>query len=282
MEIVRRVHPMKEATQQARSRGMRIGLVPTMGALHEGHLSLIRRVNELADIVVVSIFVNPAQFGPDEDFTRYPRDLARDADLCIQEGVDYLFTPGVTDIYPPGPPTYVHVNELSERLEGASRPGHFRGVTTVVFKLLQVVRPHLAAFGWKDAQQGIIIRRMARDLLLDVEVLLLPIVRDEDGLALSSRNAYLTQEDRAAALAIPRALEAARLSVADGQAKPEVVLAAAREVLEAEPNLTIDYLELATRDSMAPVSVVDSEALLLVAVRVGKTRLLDNTLLAPG
>jgi len=282
MEIVRRVHPMKEAAHKARKRGMRVGLVPTMGALHDGHLSLIRRVNELADIVVVSIFVNPTQFGPGEDYARYPRDIARDADLCIQEGVDYLFTPGVTDIYPPGPPTYVHVDQLSERLEGASRPGHFRGVTTVVFKLLQIVRPHVAAFGWKDAQQGMIIRRMVEDLLLDVEILLLPIVRDESGLALSSRNAYLTDDERAAALAIPRALEAARDVVSKGTVKPDDVLAAARGVLEAEPGLTIDYLELANRDSMAEVSVVDSEVLLLLAVQVGKTRLLDNTLLIPG
>jgi len=281
MEIVRRVHSMKEVVAKARSRGLKIGLVPTMGFLHEGHLSLIRGINEYCDLVVVSLFVNPTQFGPDEDYDRYPRDLTRDADLCVSTGVDYLFTPEVNDLYPPGPRTSVEVAELSERFEGESRPDHFRGVATVVLKLLNVVRPSVAAFGQKDAQQAVVIRRMTLDLLIDTEILTFPTVRDEDGIALSSRNKYLGVEQRQAATAIPRALDAARYVLSQGQHKPEEILETAREVLEAEPLLRVDYLELVDKDNLAPVSAVDREVLLLVAVFCGETRLLDNTLLQP-
>jgi pantoate--beta-alanine ligase len=281
VEIVRRVQAMREISKQARARKLKIGFVPTMGFLHEGHVSLIRKVDELADIVVVSIFVNPTQFGPEEDFDRYPRDLTRDVDLCIAEGVDYLFTPGVDEIYPPGPPTYVEVTGLSGRLEGASRPGHFRGVTTVVLKLFEVVRPHIAAFGQKDAQQAVIVRRMVSDLLLDVELLVLPTVRDERDVALSSRNRYLSPEQHEAATAIPRALEAARHVVNEGQTDAEEVLEAAREVIEAERLLRLDYLELVDPEKLEPVSVVDREVLLLIAVFCGEIRLLDNTHLKP-
>lgn len=281
MEIVRRVQSMKEIARKARSRGLKIALVPTMGGLHKGHASLIRHANEVADVLVTSIFVNPAQFGPGEDYERYPRDLTRDSDQCIALGVDYLFTPEVNDIYPPGPRTYVEVKELSDRLEGHSRPGHFRGVTTIVLKLLEIVQPHISIFGMKDAQQGIIIQRMVLDLMLDAEVHMLPIVRDEDGVALSSRNRFLTDEQRAAAQAIPRALEAARHVVTEGQTRPEEVVAAAREVLEAEELLRVDYIELASKDALAPVPEIAGEVLLLVAVYCGDTRLIDNTLLAP-
>lgn len=272
---------MKEIARKARARGLKIALVPTMGGLHKGHASLIRHADELADVLVASVFVNPAQFGPGEDYERYPRELTRDADLCIGLGVDYLFAPEVNDIYPPGPRTYVEVKELSDRLEGRSRPGHFRGVTTIVLKLLEIVQPHMAAFGMKDAQQGIIIQRMVQDLMLDVEVHLLPIVRDEDGVALSSRNRFLSEAERTAAQAIPRALEAAGQAVAEGRTKPEDVVAAAREVLEAEELLRVDYIELATKDAMAPVSEIAGEVLLLVAVYCGETRLIDNVVLAP-
>jgi len=281
VEIVRRVQAMREVSNQARGRKLKIGFVPTMGFLHEGHLRLVRRVKELADVVVVSIFVNPAQFGPGEDFEAYPRDLARDADLCVAEGVDYVFAPEAREIYPPGSSTHVEVAGLSDVLEGASRPGHFRGVATVVLKLCEVVRPDLAAFGQKDAQQAVIVRRMVQDLLLNVEILVLPIVRDDNGVALSSRNKYLSPPEYEAATAIPRALEAARHVVAEGQTAAEEVLLAAREVIEAEELLTVDYLELVDPRSLEPVSVVDGERLLLLAVRCGSTRLLDNELLAP-
>ena len=282
MEIVRRVHSMKEIVTKAKARGLKIGLVPTMGFLHQGHLSLIRGIDDHCDIVVVSIFVNPTQFGPDEDYNRYPRDLTHDTEMCIAAGVDYVFTPEVNDIYPPGPRTSVEVAELSDRFEGESRPGHFRGVATVVLKLLNAVQPNIVAFGQKDAQQAVVVQRVMRDLLLDVEILVLPTARDDDGVALSSRNKYLTAEQREAAKAIPRALEAAREAVASGEQKHEAILEAARAVLEAEPLLRVDYLELVDRRSLVPVSVLDNEALLLLAVFCGETRLLDNELLATG
>ncbi|MCP3977748.1 MAG: pantoate--beta-alanine ligase [bacterium] len=281
MEIVRRVHSMKEIADRARGRGLRIGFVPTMGSLHEGHLTLIRKTDELADVVVVSSFVNPAQFGPGEDFERYPRDPTGDADLCVAEGVDYLFAPDPENLYPPGPRTFVEVEGLSARLEGASRPGHFRGVTTIVSKLLQVVRPHVVTFGAKDAQQAIVVKRMVVDLMFDVEVLVLPTVRDDDGLALSSRNRYLSPEQRTAAQAIPRALEAARQRVTEGGATPEEVVAAARAPIEAQELLQIDYLELVDGETLEPVETLDGEALLVLAVDCGETRLLDNTTVRP-
>ena len=280
MEIVRRVQSMKEIARQARGRGLKVGLVPTMGHLHEGHLNLIREIDGVADVVVVSIFVNPTQFGPNEDYESYPRDLARDVDLCVDEGVDYLFTPEVNDIYPPGPRTYVEVPELSDRLEGASREGHFRGVTTIVLKLLQIVQPQVTAFGQKDAQQAILVQRMVKDLMLDVELRIVPTVRDEDGLALSSRNRYLSAEERGAAAAIPRAREAAREALAAGQTKAEELAAAARAVLEAEPLLRVDYVEVVSPESLTALSTVENEALLLLAVRCGETRLIDNEFLA--
>jgi pantoate--beta-alanine ligase len=272
---------MREIVRETRGRRLKIGFVPTMGCLHEGHLSLVRKVKELTDVVVVSIFVNPAQFGPGEDFDRYPRNLTRDADLCVAEGVDYVFTPEADELYPPGPKTYVEVTGLSDRLEGKSRPGHFRGVTTVVLKLFEVVRPDVAAFGQKDAQQAVIIRRMVADLLLDLEVHVLPTVRDEHGIALSSRNRYLSAEQAAAAQAIPRALEAARELLADGQAAAAGITSAAREILEAEKSLRIDYLELVDRETLWPLTTVDGPAILLLAVECGETRLLDNVFLEP-
>ena len=281
MEIVRRVRSMREISKQARTKGQRIGFVPTMGFLHQGHLALIRKMREQADLVVVSIFVNPTQFGPEEDYERYPRDLTRDTDLCIREGVDYLFVPTADEIYPPGPRTYVEIPDLSASIEGASRPGHFRGVATVVLKLINVMQPNAAAFGQKDAQQAIVIRRMVEDLMLDLELHVIPTVRDERGLALSSRNKYLTPEFYEAALAIPRSLEAARHVVGEGQTKPEEVLAAAQEVLAAEPLLKIDYVELVDPRTMEPVELIDGPVLLLVAAAFGETRLLDNATIKP-
>ena len=277
MEIIRRIHGMREAARQVRARGRTVGFVPTMGALHEGHLALVRRVKETSDLTVVSIFVNPAQFGPHEDYSRYPRDLPRDTDLLIAEGVDVLFAPDAAEIYPEGTSTWVDVAGLSTRLEGASRPGHFRGVATVVLKLFEIVRPTVAAFGQKDAQQAIIIQRMVRDLMLDVEVLVLPTVRDTDGLALSSRNAFLSADERRAAAAIPAALKAAEETIAGGERDPEAVVARARERIEAEPLLRIDYLELVNTGTLQPVAALEGEVLLAVAVYAGRTRLIDNT-----
>jgi pantoate--beta-alanine ligase len=270
---------MREICKQARAKGQRVGFVPTMGFLHEGHLSLIRKTSEQGDVVVVSIFVNPTQFGPEEDFERYPRDLTRDTDLCIKEGVDYVFAPGTDEIYPPGPRTFVEIPDLSAGIEGASRPGHFRGVATVVLKLINIVQPHVVAFGQKDAQQAIVIRRMVEDLMIDVEVFVAPTVRDDRGLALSSRNKYLSPDEYEAALAIPRSLDAARHVIGEGQTRCEEILAAAREVLEAEPLLTVDYVELVHPQTMEPVQLIEDEVLLLVAVAAGDTRLIDNALI---
>ena len=281
MEIVRRVRSMREICKQARTKGQRIGFVPTMGFLHQGHVALIRKMSEQADIVVVSLFVNPTQFGPGEDFESYPRDVTRDTDACIREGVDYLFAPEAQEIYPPGPRTYVEIPDLSATIEGASRPGHFRGVATVVLKLINIVQPHAVAFGQKDAQQAIVIRRMVEDLMLDLELHVVPTVRDERGLALSSRNKYLTPEFYEAALAIPRSLEAARHVVGEGQTKPEEVLAATQEVLAAEPLVKIDYVELVDPKTMEPVELIEGPVLLLVAAALGETRLLDNATISP-
>jgi pantoate--beta-alanine ligase len=276
MDVVRRVHAMKEIAARARAEGRRIALVPTMGFLHDGHLSLVRSARAGADLTVVSIFVNPTQFGPGEDFARYPRDLARDCDLLAGLGVDVVFTPEADEIYPAGATTFVEVAGLSEVLEGASRPGHFRGVATVVLKLFEAVQPHLAVFGQKDAQQCLVVRRMVRDLLLDVEVVVLPTRREDDGLAMSSRNVYLSPDERRAARAIPRALEAARAAVAAGEREAGAVLAAARAPILAEPLLRIDYLELVDAGSLAPLSRAQGEMLIVAAVFAGTTRLIDN------
>ncbi len=282
MELIRRVSLMREISREKRGRGKKIALVPTMGALHDGHLSLVRRARDLADIVVVSIFVNPTQFGPREDYERYPRDLARDADLCIAEGVDYVFAPEANDMYPPGYRTWVEVEGLSSVLEGASRPGHFRGVCTVVLKLLNIVRPHFALFGQKDAQQAIIVRRMVRDLNVDVELVVCETVRQPDGLALSSRNAYLSPEDRAAATVLFRALERARVLVEDeGETDAARVEREVREVLAGEPRVRVDYVALVDEDDLQPVERIERPVLVALAAWLGDTRLIDNVIVKP-
>jgi pantoate--beta-alanine ligase len=278
MELVRRVHAMKETARQVRGRGLRVGLVPTMGALHEGHLSLVREARKFSEVVVLSIFVNPTQFNEHSDFEHYPRDLTRDADLCIAEGVDYIFAPEAPEMYPAGPGTWVEVADLSHRIEGASRPGHFRGVATVVLKLFNIVQPAVAAFGRKDAQQLAVIKRMVRDLMVDVEILECDTVREGDGLALSSRNVKLSPAERESARAIPRALAAAERAVADGESTADEVAAAARAVLEAEPGLRIDYVTLVDGKLQAAERLA-GEGLLLVAAWAGETRLIDNVAL---
>ena len=281
MDIVRRAQAIRDIVRRARESGLRVGFVPTMGALHEGHRSLIRAINEATDVSVVSVFVNAAQFGPGEDLESYPRDQAADVDVCVAEDVDYLFLPDVEEIYPPGTLTHVRVDELSDRLEGTSRPGHFQGVATVVAKLLNIVGPHVAAFGQKDVQQAAIVQTMVADLFLDVEIQIHPTVRDADGLAMSSRNQVLTEEERTAAGAVPRALEAAERRVEEGETSVEKIVEAVRTVIESEPLLRVDYIELVDRNVFTPMDVFENEALLVIAIHCGTTRLLDNVLLSP-
>ncbi len=277
MELIRRIQLMREISREARGRGKKIALVPTMGSLHDGHLSLVRRARELADIVIVSVFVNPAQFGPAEDFDRYPRDLAGDTDLCIQEGVEYLFCPNAEDMYPEGYRTYVEVEGLSEVLEGASRPGHFRGVATVVLKLFNICRPHFGLFGQKDAQQAVIVRRMIQELSLDVEAVVCPTVRTDDGLAMSSRNQLLSPVQREGARAIYRALQRARELVEnEGVVAAAQVEAAMRKELEDEPRVRVDYAVIVDEEDLAPRDEVEGRALVAVSAWVGETRLIDN------
>jgi pantoate--beta-alanine ligase len=279
MDIVRRARTMKEACAAARAQGKIVGFVPTMGALHAGHIALVRRVKAQADLTVVSIFVNPTQFGSTEDFARYPRDLPSDADLLALQGVDFVFAPEPDEMFPPGTATFVEVAGLSDKLEGKSRPGHFRGVATVVTKLFTIVTPHVAAFGQKDAQQAIIIKTLVRDLMLNVEVLVLPTQRDEDGVALSSRNALLTSDERKAARAIPRALEAAKAALAGGERDSGRILSIAKAILGEEPLLRTDYVEMVDTERLDPITRVHGDALLVVAAMAGVTRLIDNIVL---
>jgi len=279
MEIVRRARAIREACAAARAQGKIVGLVPTMGALHAGHLSLVRRVRAQADLTVVSIFVNPTQFAPNEDFARYPRVLAQDADMLAHEGVELVFAPEPDEMYPPGSSTFVEVEGLSDKLEGKSRPGHFRGVATVVTKLFEIVTPHVAAFGQKDAQQAMVIKTLVRDLMLNVEVLVLPTKREEDGVAMSSRNAFMTPDERRAAQAIPRALEVAKAAFAAGERDAARILSAAKAVLGGERILRIDYVELVDTERLDPVVKAQGDMLLVVAVFAGTTRLIDNLVL---
>jgi pantoate--beta-alanine ligase len=282
MRTVRTVGELRAELAVHRRAGASIGLVPTMGALHEGHLSLVRAARERCGVVVVSLFVNPTQFGPAEDLEAYPRDEARDAELCAAAGADVLFAPAAEEVYPEGFATTVTVSGITEVLEGASRgPDHFRGVTTVVAKLLNMVWPDVAFFGQKDAQQAAVIRRMAVDLDFPVEIDVRPTVRDSDGLALSSRNAYLSPEDRGRALALSAALQAAEHSVAAGERDAAAVVRSARAAMTVygvEP----EYLELVSADTLAPVATIDGEALVAVAATVGGARLIDNTIVRPG
>jgi len=281
MEIInRRKRMMSVARKLRREENRTIGFVPTMGALHEGHLSLIHEARAMCDVVVVSVFVNPAQFGPAEDFNSYPRDLTRDAGLLAEYNVDYVFAPPVEEIYPPGFSTYVTIEGVSEELEGASRPGHFRGVTTVVAIMLNVVKPDFAFFGQKDAQQSVLIKRMVRDLAFSTEIVVLPIVREESGLAMSSRNAYLNAEQRQAAAVLHRSLSQARAAYEDGERSATRLTELARSAIEKEPLARIDYVSVNDADTLARLDKIDDRpALISLAVFVGKTRLIDNLVL---
>jgi pantoate--beta-alanine ligase len=272
---------MKERARDARAENHVIGLVPTMGALHRGHLELIERAKQDCSPVIASIFVNPKQFGPNEDFSKYPRTFESDSEKLQQAGVDALFAPEAAEIYPAGFSAYVNVEGLTERLEGRSRPGHFRGVATVVMKLLQIVQPNFAYFGRKDAQQSRIITQMARDLNLDTEIVVCPIVREPDGLALSSRNAYLNAEERKAATVLHRALEVARNELAAGVRDALQLQAVLHRVLGAEKLAHVDYAEIVDAETFEPVMRVGKPCYVVLAVFVGKTRLIDNLYLEP-
>jgi pantoate--beta-alanine ligase len=279
MRILRTTEEVRAAVRDARSRGDVVGLVPTMGALHEGHLSLIRRARADNDLVVVSLFVNPAQFAAHEDLGAYPRTEQRDAELAEAAGADILFAPAVDEIYPDGFATSIHVSGITEVLCGAHRgPAHFDGVATVVAKLFQIVAPHAAYFGQKDAQQVLVVRRLVRDLDLPVRIVACPIVREADGLAMSSRNAYLDPEARQRATALNRALDAAATAVARGETSAPAVLDAARTVLAAA-GIEPEYLELRSPDDLRALDRVSGSALLAVAAQVGKARLIDNRIL---
>jgi pantoate--beta-alanine ligase len=280
MRIIRTVAEMKALSREIRARGERIGFVPTMGSLHEGHLSLVRECRAKSDVTVVSIFVNPAQFGPKEDLGSYPRDLERDAGLLEREGVDHLFHPGPSDMYPEGYRTYVTVEDLEDRLCGRSRPGHFRGVCTVVLKLFDIVRPDAAFFGWKDAQQVVILKRMVADLDLDVRIEALPLVRDGDGLALSSRNSYLSAEERKAALVLSRSLAEARRMIEGGETDAGAVSGKIEEAVAGEPRARLDYVEVVDPGNLQPLERIDGEALIALAVHIGRTRLIDSILIS--
>jgi pantoate--beta-alanine ligase len=272
---------MKEYARAARGEGLVIGLVPTMGALHEGHTALVKRARQECSRVIASVFVNPKQFGPNEDYKKYPRDLEKDAEKLAAVGVDALFAPETTDVYPDGFRTYVHVEGISERLEGRSRPGHFRGVATVVLKLFEIVQPHFAYFGRKDAQQVRIIGEMARDLNLDSEIVVCPIVREADGLALSSRNAYLSTEERKASTVLYRALVAVGNELAGGVRDALQLQSVLRRIIEAEPLVILDYAEIVSADTFEPVVRVARPSYVVLAVFIGKTRLIDNLLIEP-
>ncbi len=272
---------MKESARQARAEGRIIGFVPTMGALHAGHTALVQRAKKECAPVVASIFVNPKQFGPNEDFAKYPRSVESDSEKFSAAGVDALFLPEAAEIYPGGFRTYVTVEGLSDRLEGRSRPGHFRGVATVVMKLLEIVQPHYAYFGRKDAQQVRIISQMVRDLNLDTEIVVCPIVREPDGLALSSRNAYLNADERRAATVLHRALEAARAELTAGVRDSLRLQSVMRRVLETEPLAAVDYAEIVDAEAFEPVTRIARPCYVLLAVFIGKTRLIDNLYLEP-
>ena len=278
METIFTVEWMKQVARQARAEGTLVGLVPTMGALHEGHLSLVRAAQQQCKPLIVSIFVNPKQFGPSEDFSKYPRPIEADRALLEGLGVPYLFAPPPAEMYPDGFRTYVNVESLGERLEGRSRPGHFRGVCTVVLKLFEIVQPNFGYFGRKDAQQARIVRQMARDLNLGTEIVVCPIVREADGLAVSSRNAYLKSDERRAATVLYRALNAARKDIAAGERDAGRLTALMRKTIDGEPLASADYVEIVDAETFEPVLRLRRACLVLLAVFVGSTRLIDNML----
>ena len=279
MQIISDPIQMQRASRELRRNGKRIGFVPTMGALHEGHLSLVRSAHTQSDVVVVSVFVNPLQFGPNEDFSKYPRTFERDRQLLEAEKADIIFAPTAEAMYPPGAKTIVEVTELGDKLDGRSRPGHFKGVTTVVAKLFNIVQPDRAFFGQKDAAQVANLKRMVRDLNMDLEIVVCPIVREADGLAMSSRNTYLDPQQRKQALILSRVLNRIHHLHDHGENSAAALIEKGREVFAEEPAAKLDYLEIVNPDTLDPVEDVSKGALVAIAAWVGTTRLIDNLLL---
>ncbi|HEX6063640.1 MAG TPA: pantoate--beta-alanine ligase [Longimicrobiales bacterium] len=281
MNISKTRAELQAAVQSARADGKRIVLVPTMGYLHEGHLTLVDTAREHGDVVVMSIYVNPLQFGPTEDLARYPRDMARDTELARGRGVDIIFAPADAEMYGSDRPAVtVHAPRLSDRLCGLFRPGHFEGVLTVVAKLFNIVQPDAAVFGQKDFQQHVLIRRMVGDLSYPIEIIVAPIIREQDGLAMSSRNVYLSADERAAALALSRSLRVAQLRYRDGERKPAALVQSARQLLDAEKGVALQYVEVVNPASLEPPQQADDTSVMAVAAVVGKTRLIDNAILS--
>ena len=279
MKVIKKIDEMRNAVSGIKSQGKTIGFVPTMGYFHEGHLSLVRESLRKADVTLVSIFVNPAQFGPREDFKEYPRDSDRDSEVLEREGVDYLFAPEADEMYPQGYKTYVEVHDLQDKLCARSRPGHFQGVCTVVLKLFNIIDPDISFFGQKDAQQAIILKKMVKELNLEVKIEVLPIIREEDGLALSSRNKHLTQEERRAALVLSKSLKEAQSMMERGQRDSAAIIKGMKEIIGREPLVKIDYVEIVDMDNLDPVRIIEEEVLAAVAVFIGKVRLIDNVIL---
>ncbi len=279
MKIINSISEMHALSNDLR-RSKKIGFVPTMGYLHEGHLALVRRARELSDVTVVSIFVNPIQFGPKEDLAKYPRDFERDAQLLEKEHTDIIFCPAAEEMYADQFSTYVEVRGLQDYLCGQSRPGHFLGVATVVTKLFNIVKPHFAVFGQKDYQQLVVIRRMTRDLNMDIEIVGHPTVREKDGLAMSSRNTYLSTEEREKALLISRSLKKAEHLFSDGQRDASALRNAVEEVLRQSEDIQQEYISISDAETLKPVDTVKHSAVLAIACRIGKTRLIDNTILS--
>ncbi|MBA1334632.1 MAG: Pantoate--beta-alanine ligase [Firmicutes bacterium] len=276
MEVIKTKNELRKLLERERQKGKSLGFVPTMGFLHKGHLSLMERARRENDVVAASIFVNPTQFGPGEDYGTYPRDLPRDIRLARSAGVDYLFVPEADEMYPDNSITFVDMEGLTDVLCGASRPGHFRGVMTVVTKLFNIVKPDRAYFGQKDAQQVLIIKKMVKDLDMDIDIVEMPIVREEDGLAMSSRNSYLTASERKSALVISRSLSDARDSIKEGENRAGFIKEAIRREISTEQNASIDYIEIVDAETLKPIERIKGGVLIAVAVRIGKTRLIDN------
>jgi pantoate--beta-alanine ligase len=279
MHTITSAAEMTALSREARCAAKRLGFVPTMGALHPGHLSLVRTARSQSDVVVASIFVNPKQFGPNEDFAKYPRSLESDSAKLSCEKTDYLFQPSVEEMYPGGATAWVTVEGITDKLDGRSRPGHFRGVTTVVAKLFNIVQPDLAFFGQKDAAQAAIVRKMVRDLNFDVEIVVCPIIREPDGLAMSSRNVYLSAAERRQATVLYRALMRVQMLADQGENDSARLAAAGHHVISEEPSVRLDYLEIVNPDTLDPVASTSGGALVAVAAHVGRTRLIDNILL---
>lgn len=282
MEIAGTENELREKILAWKKKGWKIGFVPTMGYLHEGHLSLVRESKKRSDVTVVSIFVNPKQFGPSEDYRVYPRDLDRDRALLEKEGVDLIFYPPVEVMYPEGYKTYVEVEDLQDKLCGKSRPGHFRGVCTVVLKLFNLVQPDEAYFGWKDAQQVIILKKMVEDLNVPVKIVPLPLVRDHDGLALSSRNTYLSPEERRAALVLKKSLDLAESLIRSGEKEASLIKQKMIDLISAEPPARLDYVEIVDLNTLEPLKKLEGQALIALAVFIGRTRLIDNLRITSG